>query len=514
MRGVELTAKRLLFASFAVFLSCYVFSSLRLAAGTPVWMDEVLTEWTIRFPAASQVWSALTHGAQASPPAYHLALYYYAVVAGSTPFALRLPSIAAVLVVCGCSFTIFRRHLGAASAVFGSCLLLEILRPYALQIRPYGLVTACFAAALLLWDDLNRQDNSNRQAVTWPRSALIGLLLALAGAFHFYGALFVAALGLAEMIHGFLTKKVRFELWIAMAAAGVSNALWIPFIRAVGQFNPGESGSPAYYARPSLAKLILTYSDLTFPEAAPILLVLTAMMAIVLRPAGSLADSAKPDALRDESGDVYRSDFRAMIVASLLLPVLVFIVSLTVTGTYNSRYGIAAAIGTSALMAGSFGADSFFRRTVPLIAVLAAFLTLTHKPHYFGEFDRSATFQRMPGTFPIVVADAAQFFPLQESAAPDVRSRLVYLTLPPDAIVADRTNEDQIRRWKAINSDLPVQNISTFLEANPKFYVLDTRSSDDAPAGWLLTRHLIELADQVDGVFIYKSRLPPAPSAW
>src|ERR1019366_370207 len=101
-----------------------------------------------------------------------------------------------------------------------------------------------------------------------------------------------------------------------------------------------------------------------------------------------------------------------------------------------------------------------------------------------------------------------------ESAPPDIRSRLVYLTLPPDVPVGDPSNQHQIERWKAINPQLPVEDISAFLTSHPKYYVMDTRSSDDTPATYLLKGHLIQLADQSGDVLIYKSRLSSETAGW
>ena len=148
-------------------------------------------------------------------PTFPLLLHYYSKIAGGSNLALRLPSIAAVLFAGFCSFILFRRHLGNASAVFGTCLILEALRSWGGLVRPYAIEAACFAAALVLWDDMNRRS-------AWWRSALIGLFLALATSLHFYAVLFVPCFGLIELIYILRTHKFRLSLRISLIASGAS----------------------------------------------------------------------------------------------------------------------------------------------------------------------------------------------------------------------------------------------------------------------------------------------------
>ena len=205
----------LLWGSAYVFIVCYLRSSLRSAVQTPLWMDEILSLWAMRLPSASQIYSALMHGSEFAPPTFPLLLHYYSKIAGGSNLALRLPSIAAVLFAGFCSFILFRRHLGNASAVFGTCLILEALRSWGGLVRPYAIEAACFAAALVLWDDMNRRS-------AWWRSALIGLFLALATSLHFYAVLFVPCFGLIELIYILRTHKFRLSLRISLIASGAS----------------------------------------------------------------------------------------------------------------------------------------------------------------------------------------------------------------------------------------------------------------------------------------------------
>jgi len=502
--SVRAAPQGLLWISAGVFLASYLAVCIVSAARTPLWMDEVLTVWIVRLPSASRIYSALAMGAQFSPPAYHLALHYLSKLTGTGYLAMRSPSIAAIFITGLCSFALFRRYLGDPRAIFACCLLLRTLLPFAVQARPYATVTCCFAASLLLWDGYNR-------LAGWWRCAAIGLLLAIAISVHIYSALLIPCIGCMELFRAFRTRQFRLPLWIALGCAAATILLWLPLIHALSRYNAGDTGSPSYYAKPVLSGLISAYHDLVFAGPSNVILLFVAMGVIaasrLYSSPGSLEVQENGEPRRGESN----KDFWTAVFGTLLLPVIVFAFSAAITKTFEVRYVAAAAIGMSALVAGSLRNVRLFGRAVPFLVLVAALLTAGHRPHYVGEFDRQAVFQRLGGSYPIVVADGLQFCPLEESAPPEIRSRLVYLTLPPGVQSADPTNEHQIERWKAIDPSLPVESVAEFLQRNEGFYVLDTRLSDDALTNYLLDRHLIDLTSQANNVMIYKSRsLPPS----
>jgi hypothetical protein len=483
--------KPALWICFALFVVCYTASASLAAARIPAWMDEVLTLWAIRLPSAADVYSALAHGSEFSPPVYLIALHYYMQLAGGSLLALRLPSIAAALVTGGCTFVLLRRHLGLARACFGACLVLESVYNYAVQMRPYSAVTAVFALALLLWDSLNRKP-------AWWRSVLIGLLLALAISMHFYAVLFVVCMGLIELLYTFHTRKVRFVQWCALTAAGASILIWLPLIHASGRYAANDSNGLAYYARPLLFSLVWAYTHLFLDGYWVILPLLAAFVTVLIGRALNYSDDIEEQP--DQAG------LTSIVLGLLLLPLLVFLFSKAVTKTFNERYLLATVIGSCALIAASIPPTAFFRRMAPLILLFATFLTLNHT-HTAPK--RDATFaSHVPGPYPIVVADGLQYFPLAEGARSEIKSRIAYMTLPEGTPSGDLTNEHQIKRWKAINPNLFVEDSDRFLRENANFYVVDMQTSDDTPAHYLLEKHRIELVDQVGNTLIYKSRVP------
>lgn len=503
------------------FLSSYVVFALKAATTKPLWMDEVLSVWASRFGSPSEINQALMSGAQSSPPVYSVLLHYCAKIGGSN-LIFRLPSIFAVIFTAILSFVLLKRYLGAAPSVFASCLIMETLGPFGLQARPYALVTACFVAALLLWDDFDVRPS------LW-RVVLIPLLLAIAVSLHFYAVLFVPCFGLIELLRTRQKREFRLPLWIGLVLAGGSIFLWFPVMRATSHFTVEDVvASHAYGPTPTIPSLISIYSYL-FQGWGNIHLLgglgingVIILSAVGLTALGSVHNSflgthsaASPEgAAKAKSLGQGESKFWLLVLASMILPFIVFVFSLIVTKTFNLRYGIAGSLGAAAILAEVLNGFPSFRRTVPSVLVIAAILTLIFGVPSIELFDHGPLYNVFPGTYPIVIADGSQFFQLQESSPVDFRSRLVYLALPPDVERGDATNEHAVMRWKKINSALPVEDVTAFLGKHKCFYVLDERTADDTPAQYLSRMRLTDRWAEINGAVIFKSHSCSSSDAW
>lgn len=490
MSATEERMSPMLCACLAVLIACYMYAMGRVAARTPLWMDEILTIWAARLPSVQATYSALAHGSEFAPPAFPVLLHYWSKLAGGGHLAMRLPSLMGAVASAICVFYLLRRSLGVPRAVVGACLTLEGLSFYALQARPYTLETACFAAAVLLWDSYNRRP-------AWWRSAAMAVLLALATSLHFYAVLFVPCLGITELLYALKVRKVRPAVWLALLAAGASIAVWLPLIHAMSRFNAADSRSPAYYAKASAGRLFELYSHvLLFGPWASMLLVLPMLMA------GIGIFLQRDRVTTERPGWPEQAGYWAFVFGTVALPGVVFVFAKLVTHTLNERYAITAVAGTSALLAGSVRITPFFRRALPSFVLLAAAITLGH----LGEKTLpQPTIGNLPGNDPIVIVDGLSFFPLEETSPPEVRSRLVYLSVPPGTPVSDPTNQHQIERWHTINPELRVENIDDFLRSTPSFYVADWPGSDDTPLEYLLEHRPLEIVSRDKGM-IFHSR--------
>jgi hypothetical protein len=117
--------------------------------------------------ASRQVSSSFEHAFQASSADPHL--------------AYRMPSIIAYLLTLAALFVFVRRRAGAIGG--GVAIALACLTPlfpvFAVEARPYSMVLACLAWAMVTWQHIDRP---------W-RAPMLALLLGSAAALHYYAVL-------------------------------------------------------------------------------------------------------------------------------------------------------------------------------------------------------------------------------------------------------------------------------------------------------------------------------------
>ena len=478
-RWVADSEQPLLWSSIALFLLCYLLSLCVSAARTPFWMDEILSIWAARMGSIRQIYSAVARGSEFSPPALPILLHFWIRIAGQGTVALRIPSIAASLLTAACAFYLFRRCLGGTPALFGVCLLLEEMRPFTLQARQYIFVTACFALVLVLWDSLSRRPSLLRYFA-------IGLLLATAISFHFYSVLLVPCLGLIELLTALKTRRWRIGVWITLFFSGASIMLWYPLMHAIRQFNAGDVNSPQYYAKPRVVLLLVDMYTLFLSDRWLVLLVLSIMALIV----SSDFLGRRPERPEDPQSSP-QPEFWAMTLGLIAYPAIVFLFARFVSRTLTFRYLLPSTIGISAMFAYCLRFRSSARLFAPALVLLASFFTLAHLIDVRYQVDKYGELAQLPGPYPIVIANGLDWFPILEQSPQAVRSRIVYLVLPPGVPMGDPTNEHQIQRWKAIDPSLAVEGVEQFLSGNSRFYVIDYPGSDGTLVQFLKQRRLI-----------------------
>ncbi len=497
-----------------LFSFCFLAASLRVAS-KPVWMDEVLAVWVIRMHSARDIISALYHGSEFSPPTYHLLLHGLAMVAGSSYLVLRIPSILATLVSGLCVFALLRRYFDSHAAAFGMAFaLLGFLSSFAVEIRPYALVVACFAFAALLWDRLDE-----RAGDLW-RIGLITLSLAVATALHFYAVLFVPCIAMMEALWSAYHRRLRLPVWLGLIAAGGLSLVWLPLIRALSHYNAGDSSSPNYYGRPIPGRLIETYSALFILDKKQALFLLTAVCLLAAAYALNKGRASTGTALElpQERQGAFGTNLYIVAFCAAAFPLLVFFFSVAVTKTYNARYCLIACLGFAVLLASVLSRVPAFRRiTTPLLFV-GCVLTLFRSapagvPPTTPEIAEVLTQATKP--YPIVVAEGLQYFQLEEGLPDPLKSRLVYVTAPPKVKNPDPTNENQVKRWIPLRPDLKIVSADTFLAQNPHFYLLHSSDSTDVLTNWLIKRGMIEKLDvNTGGTWLFEAGSSKQPASF
>lgn len=446
---------------FVMISAVYFAQAATLAATAPFWMDEVLALWTSRLPNVPAIWAALKQGSEFSPPLYDLFLHELQQLGIASPLGLRLASILAIYVVALATAGVARRYTGTAPAMVAACVILcGGLFGYAVQMRPYALVTAAFACALFLYDRPGRATNA--------RLAAIALLLALAIGLHFYALVLAGALVILELVRAQIQRRPPCTRTLAaIAVAGCSILLWLPIVVAARSFSSADVGAPDYYAQPTLLALVRTYARLLGWMIVP-LVGLLAVSALVRRPI---------DTLR----------MTAFVLTGI--PLIIFVFSSLVSHSYADRYALAGMIGIALFFASLV--QQLGPRAAPVALLLLIILLVGSLVWRDGgenakrdRMEALAVASNAPGALPIVTGSGLRFFELSQNTS--VAGRVIFLDIPGSAS-GDPTNRNQVMRWKAIAPGLKVEDAKAFVCANPDFYLFaqPRDGGPDALPGWL-----------------------------
>ena len=454
----------------------YLRSALLVAGRQPFWSDEILAVWVARLPTLHAITQAIWHGAEFSPPTYDVLLHVVFQTFGSSLLTARLPSILAILYAAGVLGWIVQPRLGllAAALAFG-LVLNSALFDYAVQARPYALLTAIEATILLLWSGYRRGP--------W-RPALIGLLLLACVSLHIYAIVAFAVFALMEGLVSLRSKAVRPAIWLAFAAAALASTVWLPLILHLAAFNSGDVASPDFYGAPTLQHL-LEHFDALFRGTFLFGFVL---LAALLLSAGAVAaasvTSGRPPAVRPRgSADV--AIMAAGLIASLPIG---FLLAVFATHVFSARYALPATLGAILLLALALTRLPFPRVVgVSLCALLAVLPLLRGMPQ--SDAARAiAILGATPG--PVVVSDSNLFLEMMENAPSALRDRLVHLTKPAGVVDGDTSADHQLARLVgSFRPDLPVVAPDAFMAAHARFAeICRPGRSTDALCAWFVAQ--------------------------
>lgn len=459
----------------------YFYSTIVISIRAPLWMDEVMASWMAQLHPAKMIWAALLHGNMSSPPAYFYLLKLIAVLFGASKLALRFPSIVAVYVAAIAVFLLVRRRLALPYAVLAMALCLETgLFDFATEVREYALVTACFALAVLFWDV-----RSEERLSPW-RTTGISLLLAACVSLHFYGVLLVPAFALMEVLWSVANHRIRRGLWVGIILAGASVLIWYPLMRRVMSITGGYASSAKYFALPSIPRLLTAYADLAFGGKGMsifccfLLLLAAAFFWSRFRGEGFVAD---------RSGDGVNQaslNLEIIMLATVSVPFLVFLFAELVTKAFNERYAIVGTLGFAMLVTMLISRVCLGKAISGVLLFVSIFLLVAAPKRALPSDHYGMELLSSTGKAPIVVGEGLAFLELEAEAKPELRDRLVYLTLPAGEKSPDSTNEDLVKRWQRFRPDLKVEDPGYFLQANQHFFVLHTNQSTDAITPWLI----------------------------
>jgi hypothetical protein len=339
--------------------------NLVAAAGKPFWYDEILT-WTISSLGSwGEIMKALRLPLDGQPPLFDVIEHYASGLARNKEVVLRLPSIVAFPCALACVFVYVRKRGGERVALLCAIMLLmtQVYQQYATEARPYSILVACIAFALVCYDRV--------PSATW--TLLLALSLALAESIHYMAVIAMIPFGLAEAVYSLRARRFRWQVWVALGAGVVPLVVFWPLL-AVNKSYFGVH----FWAHFEFAAIPSAYGELFLtgsPFGAAIMAVaLIGMLAIVT-------------AMRSASGDDSDRNAKDLADATVVLglaalPFIGYVaVVLLQHSALTTRYVLSTATGIC--IAFGYILSRAKRGAVELAAVFVLAVVGMHEVHFW-----------------------------------------------------------------------------------------------------------------------------------
>jgi hypothetical protein len=465
------TYARWILASYAVF---FIVGSISRVAILPLWSDEGLTHYVSSLPSIRNIWDALAAGADGHPPLNYLLERGITSIFGENFITFRIPAIIGYLIFAWCLYVFVSRRTTPLYGVIAALFLsLTHALTYAWEARPYGPALGCLGIMLVCWQAA--ADGRRR----WM--ALPGLALAYAAAIslHYYSIFLAIPFGVGEAVRLIQRRKPDYGMWTAAVLGASTFLVLLPLIRTQ------MAGSGTFGARPTAQRILEFYDWLLGPALVALIFVLLTVTAYAVVRTWL---SAKIESDAGAQVSIPLPEI-GLAISLALYPFIIAVIAITVTHAYNSRYGLPAVAGISALLA--YGTADFGRKLSPT----RAFLVLAPALAWFALYqlyavknaigttpETSVALELPPNDLPLVVG-SHDFVELLV-ARPDLKSRLYFL--------ADRTSavrflgydtDDRFLSALSPFAHLPVAEYDDFVKAHKSFLLLDR-------ADWVLPKVL------------------------
>ena len=316
-----------------LFSVCYWTATGLYAAWRVMWYDELFTFYLSNLPSPVAIWNALAAGADLHPPAHYWFSHWSQAVLGAGELGLRAPAIAGFWVLSLCVFFFVKRRTDALHAGVAMLLLFATGTQLSrLDARPYPLVLACAALALLCWQ---LSAEGRHRSIALPGLAL-SLFVAIMS--HYYAVFLVPAIALGELVRTRRRGRVDRSVWFMLAVGASAVLFLLPIIASSGTFAEHFARSLPW------GDLVQVYVEL-LGGTVPLLLVGLALIA--------LSGAGRSSGAEGEVnlGPVLPFEEIAACLGLLAMPIPAFLLARFVTEAWAARYVGAVVIGFCILVA-------------------------------------------------------------------------------------------------------------------------------------------------------------------
>jgi hypothetical protein len=432
----------------------------------PFWLDEILTWTMVHQPNVAAIWGGIRHGADSQPILFDL-IERATTLIPDAEFGLRLPSAAGFACVLLCVFVFVRRRSGGVYGLVSAAILLltMLYDPYAFEARPYSLVAACVAVALVAYQ--------RASSLRW--ASLMAIALAAAECLHYYSVFTLIPFVAAEIILSLQTSKIRWKTWIALIIGATPLAVFWPI---VAHLKAILSGDPSIW--PTLMDFIRVYGTFLFVSsclglAVALMCGLSLFAEFISIRTGKLALDSEKRLANGTDGKFLHE--RVLIAFLLAMPLIFVLMTKLLHGTYEDRYVLYAVLGIA--MAVGLVLPRLGRRTLILFSGFLV-CTLAMQEGLFWRAHRHSLLRLQPPSeemesllhdtghtdLPVVVADRIDYAALAHYASPPLASRLVLVTGPANAQYAAAEKANSLI---APYGPFRVYDFPTFRSAHPSF---------------------------------------------
>ena len=342
-------------------------------------------------------------------------------------------------------------------------LLTVAYTTYAVEARPYGLLVACVAFALLCYQ--------RAPEPLWL--VLMGFSLASAEAMHYYAVFALVPFGLAEIALYLNTRRLRPGVWLALACGLVPLALFWPLLLAQKRYYGGH-----FWAVPSLRNTGSTYGWLFHASSYDWYLAIAVAAALVLL--GAPAALAIRHLRAALMADRYFHE-HVLAWALLGLPFVAYAATKLAHGGMDRKYVqesvLAVPLGAGYIL------PRLNRKITPLLAILLLSILAIQEARFWasqrGHFGKvvspTASVERVVNLaghpdLPVVISDGGDYLPFVYYATPELARRFVDVVDPPEAI-AYIGNDTVDKNLLALSVYYPLQvyEFQAFVSDHPSF---------------------------------------------
>ena len=472
--GKKNTSESLAAVGVSVLIAYASVRSFFAAASKPFWYDELLTVILTGQSSLSAVWRALSQAVDGQPIGFYLIERAAHALTRDPHIAFRIPSIFAFACALLCVFLFVKRRSGALYALLCTSMLLltVVYSTYAVEARPYGLLLACIAFALLCYQ--------RAPEPLWL--VLLGLSLASAESLHYYAVFALFPLGLAEIALSIQTRRLRPAVWLALAAAFLPLVgFWPLLLRLKRYYGPHIWDPPTLRHVGGTYGWLLNMPSRVHPEiAAAVVLVLLCVLAALVFRSVRAACMASP---------FFHE--HVLVWALLALPFAAFVATKIAHGGFDHKYVLPAVLGIP--LGAGYVLGRLRRSVVVLLAVLVVSILAVQEARFWvaqrghlGEVvSPVASLENsvdLAGhtNLPVVVSDTLDYLTFVYYASPSLAGRLVAVVDPPEEVAYAGTDSlDRNLARLRLFYPLRVYGFQAFASDHPRFLLYSDGSIND-----------------------------------